>query len=63
VKDTGFSVTVALLIGSVEPLGLLDAELKLSRDFWTPLENFNLNSVGFIVVGLFVVTRMAAITI
>jgi high-affinity nickel-transport protein len=60
---TGLSVAVALLIGSVELMGLLGTELKLSGGFWTPLETFNLNSVGFIVVGLFVVTWLAAITI
>ncbi len=60
---TGLSVAVALLIGSVELLGLLGTELHLSGRLWTPLEDFNINTAGFIVVGLFVITWIAALSI
>lgn len=60
---TGLSVAVALLIGTVELLGLLGTELHVTGSFWRPLENFNINAAGFVIVGLFVVTWIAAISI
>jgi high-affinity nickel-transport protein len=50
---TGLSVAVALIIGSIELLGLLSEQLDLSGSFWTGMQNANLNTLGFVVVGLF----------
>jgi nickel/cobalt transporter (NiCoT) family protein len=60
---TGLSVVVALLIGSVELLGLLASQLGWSSDFWTWLGGIDLNAIGFLIVGLFVVTWIGAIVI
>jgi high-affinity nickel-transport protein len=60
---TGLSVAVALLIGTIEILGLLANELHLSGGFWHGAAYFNINEAGFIIVGLFVATWVAALTI
>jgi high-affinity nickel-transport protein len=53
---TGLAVVVALLIGSVELLGLLADQLGWSGRFWSWLGGVNLNAIGFLIVGLFVLT-------
>jgi high-affinity nickel-transport protein len=53
---TGLSVVVALLIGSLELLGLLADQLGWSGRFWSWLGGVNLNAIGFLIVGLFVLT-------
>src|ERR1700759_2240896 len=60
---TGLSVLVALLIGTVELLGLLADQLGWRGGFWTWLGDIDLNAIGFLIVGLFVVTWVGAILI
>jgi nickel/cobalt transporter (NiCoT) family protein len=60
---TGLSVFVALFIGTIELLGLLGQEAKLSGGFWSFLANFNINTAGFVIVGAFVLTWVAALSI
>ncbi len=60
---TGLSVAVAFLIGTVELLGLLGSELNLSGRFWSTMADFNINSAGFAIVGLFVATWVVALAI
>jgi high-affinity nickel-transport protein len=60
---TGLSVVVALLIGSVEVLGLIGQEYRLGGSFWSWVDGINLNTLGFMIVGLFVITWLAAVTI
>jgi high-affinity nickel-transport protein len=60
---TGLSVFVALFIGTVEILGLIAQETKLSGGFWAYMQNFNINRAGFIIVGVFVVTWIVALAI
>ena len=60
---TGLSVAVALLIGTVELLGLLTQELGLGGPFWTWVAGLNINTLGFVIVALFVVTWAAALVI
>ncbi|MGH7643442.1 MAG: HoxN/HupN/NixA family nickel/cobalt transporter [Candidatus Dormibacteria bacterium] len=60
---TSLSVGVAFLIGTIEILGLVAVELKLKGGFWNNAAHFNINAAGFIIVGLFVVTWVAALTI
>jgi nickel/cobalt transporter (NiCoT) family protein len=60
---TGLSVVVALLIGSVELLGLLAAQLGWSGGLWRWLNGINLNAIGFLIVGLFVVTWAVALLV
>jgi high-affinity nickel-transport protein len=60
---TALSVAVALLVGTVELLGLLANELHLGGTVWHDLANFNLNAAGFAIAALFVVTWVIAMAI
>ncbi len=60
---TGLSVAVALVIGTIELVGLLSTEFSLHGAFWDTMANFNINRAGFIIVGMFVVTWVAALAI
>jgi len=60
---TGLSVFVAFFIGSIEILGLIGQESKLSGGFWSFLGRFNINAAGYVIVGVFVVTWAAALAI
>ena len=58
---TGLSVIVALLIGTVELTGLVGQELNLGGPFWTWIEGLNINTLGFVIVGLFIATWALAL--
>ncbi|WP_374118512.1 HoxN/HupN/NixA family nickel/cobalt transporter [Streptomyces sp. 8L] len=60
---TGLSVAVAVLIGTVELLGLLSDKLGLHGAFWDWVGGLDLNIVGFVIVGLFFVTWLVAMAI
>lgn len=58
---TGLSVAVALIIGTIEFLGIAAEKLQLTGGLWTFVSGSNLNVVGFFIVGLFVVTWALAL--
>ena len=60
---TGLSVAVALLIGSIELLGLLAEQLGLSGGFWDWIAAVDLNVVGFVIVGMFMLTWAVALSV
>jgi nickel/cobalt transporter (NiCoT) family protein len=60
---TGLSVAVALLIGSVELLGLFAGQLGWRGAFWDWLGGLDLNTVGFAVVGMFILTWVVALLV
>ena len=63
---TGLSVAVALLVGSIELFSILGSYTGHSADtsgFWGFLNSINLNSVGFLIVGMFVVTWVLAVSL
>jgi high-affinity nickel-transport protein len=60
---TGLSVAVALIVGGVEVLSILADRLKLQGGFWNFVGAFDLNRIGFVIVGLFVVTWIGAIAV
>jgi high-affinity nickel-transport protein len=60
---TCLSVFVAVFIGAVELLGLLAQNAHLNGSFWTFLEGFNINTAGFFIVGVFVVTWAVALAV
>jgi high-affinity nickel-transport protein len=60
---TGLSVAVALLIGTVELLGLLSQQLNLTGRFWTDMQNADINMLGFVIVGLFFATWIIALAV
>ena len=60
---TGLSVVIALVIGTVELLSLLITETGLTGQPWDTIAALDLNRVGFVIVGLFVVTWIIAVGI
>ena len=60
---TGLSVFVAFFIGTIEILGLIGQEENLGGSFWKFFQSFNLNTAGFFIVGVFVVTWIVALSI
>ncbi|MGH8994615.1 MAG: HoxN/HupN/NixA family nickel/cobalt transporter [Acidimicrobiales bacterium] len=60
---TGLSVFVAFFVGAIELLGLLAQERHMSGGVWSFLERFNINTAGFVIVGVFVVTWAVALSI
>jgi high-affinity nickel-transport protein len=60
---TGLSVFVAVFIGAIELLGLLGQDRRLNGSVWTFLENFNINTAGFVIVGVFVLTWAVALSV
>jgi high-affinity nickel-transport protein len=60
---TALSVAVALVIGLVEVLGLLASELPLRGGFWGWVSGVNINTLGFVIVGVFVATWVVALGI
>jgi high-affinity nickel-transport protein len=58
---TGLSVVVALLIGTVELLGLMAGQLGWDGAFWDWLACIDLNTIGYVIVGMFVVTWAVAV--
>jgi high-affinity nickel-transport protein len=60
---TGLSVAVALIVGTVELLGLLAQQLNFTGAFWSWISGLNLNTVGFVIVGLFVATWVVALAV
>jgi high-affinity nickel-transport protein len=60
---TALSVVVALAIGSIELFSLLAEKLDLHGGFWDWLGQIDLNSMGYLIVGLFVATWAIALAI
>ncbi len=60
---TGLSVAVALIIGTVELLGLFAEKLDLHGFFWDWVAGLDLNIIGFVIVGLFFVTWIVALLV
>ncbi|MGH8228233.1 MAG: HoxN/HupN/NixA family nickel/cobalt transporter [Steroidobacteraceae bacterium] len=59
------SVIVALLIGGIEALGLIEQQLHLGGAFWGTVDrlNGNFNSLGFAIIGIFVLTWAASVVV
>ena len=57
---TGLSVAIALIIGTIELLGLAAAKLSLKGAFWAWVSQINLNTLGYVIVAMFVATWAAA---
>jgi nickel/cobalt transporter (NiCoT) family protein len=63
---TGLSVAICFFIGGIETLSLVPLEVhgvSQTHGFWGFMYNFNINTAGFVIVGMFVVTWAAAIAI
>ncbi len=63
---TGLSVAICFLIGGIETLSLIPYEMRgvsQHRGFWGFMYNFNINTAGFAIVGLFIITWAGAVLI
>jgi nickel/cobalt transporter (NiCoT) family protein len=60
---TGLSVAVALIIGTIELLSIAVERFELTGGFWSWVAGIDLNAVGYVVVGLFVVTWAVALAV
>jgi high-affinity nickel-transport protein len=60
---TGLSVAVALIVGTIELLGLATTKLGLTGGIWTSIAAININTIGYIIVGLFTATWTTALAI
>jgi high-affinity nickel-transport protein len=60
---TGLSVAAAFLIGTVEMLGVLTSQLHLHGPFWALMANFNINTAGFTIAGLFLIVWAVALAV
>ncbi|MEM5370734.1 HoxN/HupN/NixA family nickel/cobalt transporter [Paraburkholderia azotifigens] len=59
------SVLVAVLIGGVEALGLMGRQSGFTGPFWNAIDglNNNFNSLGFAIIGVFIVAWMVSVLI
>ncbi len=62
---TAVSVVVALLVGGVEALGLVADRLQPTGAFWdgVALLNRNFGAIGFVIVGVFMVSWAASVVV
>ncbi len=62
ISITGLSIAVAFLIGSIELVTVLHDNIGLQDPVTDWISGINLNNVGFVIVGLFVLTWVVALT-
>ena len=60
---TSLSIVVALAIGTVELLQVLSARLALSGGFWDRLNRLDFETLGYVVVALFLVMWAGSVSI
>ena len=62
---TSVSVLVALIVGGLETLGLIQGELDLSGPFWDPIASLNNNfgTLGYVIIGIFVMSWIVSVAI
>jgi high-affinity nickel-transport protein len=60
---TALSVAVALIIGTIELLGLLAQQLNWAGGIWDWVGALDLNLLGYLIVGMFVLTWAASLLI
>ena len=57
---TGLTVMVAFVVGGIEWLQVLSAELRLSGPFWTAINNLNFEQMGLIVAAFIMFAWLVA---
>jgi high-affinity nickel-transport protein len=60
---TGLSVAVSLAIGTIELVGLVAQRLNAQGSFWSWWENVDINTLGFVIAGVFAATWTLALAI
>jgi nickel/cobalt transporter (NiCoT) family protein len=60
---TGLSVAIALIIGTIELLGLAVDKFSLRGGVWQWIAQININTLGYVIVGLFAATWAVALLV
>jgi len=60
---TGLSVAVALIIGTVELVTIIADQLEITTGPLAAIAGLDLNNVGYVIVGLFVLTWIVALAV
>jgi nickel/cobalt transporter (NiCoT) family protein len=62
---TFVSVVVALVVGGIEALGLLQDQLELKGSFWDAIGalNDNFGAIGYLIIGIFIASWIASAVI
>jgi high-affinity nickel-transport protein len=60
---TSLSVVVALVVGAIELTSVLADKLSLTGQPWDFVSGLDLNSVGYAILGIFVLTWVVALTV
>src|SRR5262249_47740838 len=60
---TGLSVAVALVIGTIELVSIIADQLGISSGPLAAIAHLDLNHVGYVIVGLFVLTWIVALLV
>jgi nickel/cobalt transporter (NiCoT) family protein len=60
---TSVSVLVALIVGGLETLRLIQGELNLSGPFWDPIAalNDNFGTLGYVIIAIFIVSWIVSV--
>jgi high-affinity nickel-transport protein len=62
---TSVSVLVAVIVGGLETLGLIQAEFGLGGPFWHPIAalNDNFGALGYVIIGIFLVSWIVSVAL
>jgi nickel/cobalt transporter (NiCoT) family protein len=60
---TGLSIAVALVVGTIELAGIISQHLHANGAFWLWVQSIDINTLGFMIVGMFVATWAIALAI
>ena len=60
---TLISVLVALVIGAIEALSVIATQLNLSGGVWDLVNNLDLNTLGFFIIGVFILSWLVSAVI
>src|SRR5262249_20767062 len=58
---TGLTVAVALVVGTIELLGLLAGQLGWRGGFWDWITGIDVSVLGFVIVAMFILTWVFAL--
>ena len=62
---TFVSIVIALVVGSIEALGVIGDQLGLDKGFWAYIGalNDNFGTIGYVIIGIFVVSWLVSFLI
>jgi high-affinity nickel-transport protein len=60
---TSVSVLVALIVGGIETLGLIQGQFDLTGPFWEPIASLNNNfgTLGYVIIGIFMASWIGSV--